>query len=136
MAVGAVGPWLKVGRRFSGGVQQGHVWLILVLAIAGAGLLIAWRQRRMAGFAALVSGVVGFGIALYDRSHWGVFLSIHSQPGVLVVYYSDGPVHLGWGLYLALFASLSLALCGLVWLAAPSGRPRITRLAREDAPLG
>ena len=42
-------------------------------------------------------------------------------------YFIDGPVHLGWGLYLALFASLGLAVCGLVWLAA---------FGRRKSPLG
>ena len=116
MAFGSVGPWLEVGRAFSGGVRQGHVWLILVLAVVGAALLVAWRQRGTAGLAAFVSGVVGVGVALYDRSHWGVFVPIHARPGVN--YFIEGPVHLGWGLYLALFASLGLAMCGLVWLAA------------------
>jgi hypothetical protein len=136
MAFGSVGPWLQVGQVFSGGVQQGHVWLVLVLAFTGAALLTAWRQRRTAGLAALVTGVVGAGIALYDRSHWGAFIPIHAQPGVITLYYTEGPVRLGWGLYLALYASLSFALCGLVWLAALTGRPRSARLGEDAARLG
>jgi hypothetical protein len=134
MAFGSVGSWLKVGRVFSGDLQQGHVWVILLMAVAGAAWLIAWRQRRTAGFAPLLGGVVGVGIALYDRSHWGVFVPIRPRPHT--VYFIEGPVHLGWGLYLALFAALSFALCGLVWLAALTDRPRSARLATGRAPFG
>jgi hypothetical protein len=123
MAFGSVGPWLQVKRVFSGGVQDGYVWLVMVLAVVGAVLLIAWRQRWAAGFVALVAGVVGVGIALYDRSHWGVFLSLPHLSGAVFV---EGPVHLGWGLYLTLFASLGFAVCGLVWLVS---------LANWGAPL-
>jgi hypothetical protein len=133
MAFGSVGPWLEVGRVTWGGVEQGHVWLVLVVAVAGAALLIAWRRHRAAGVAALVSGVVGVGIALYDRSHWGVFSPISPRPDTG---YFVGPVHLGWGLYLALFASLSFALCGLVWLVAFTRRSGGTQLAERGASLG
>jgi hypothetical protein len=114
MAFGSVGPWLRVGRYDVDGIQRGDAWLVLVAAIAGAVVLIVWRQRRMAGFAALLAGLVGLATALYDR--WHLMRLIPLLPGLNI--FTAGYLQVGWGLYLALLASFSFALCGLVWLLA------------------
>jgi hypothetical protein len=70
MAIGSVGPWLKEGRvAYGGGIQYGDVWLVLAAAIVGAVVLIVWSQRRLAGVAALLAGLVGLAITLCDREH-------------------------------------------------------------------
>ena len=116
MAFGSFAPWLKAGNFDVGnGIQQGDVWLVLVAAIVGAVVLMFWRLRRVAGVAALLAGLVGLAITLYDRWHLARLIPAPvSTPGIQ--YYSVGFLQVGWGLYLALLASFSFALCGLVWL--------------------
>jgi hypothetical protein len=115
MAVGSVGPWVRAGSvDLGGGIQHGDVWLVLVAAIVGAVVLIVWSRRRMGGVAALLAGLVGLAVALYDR--WHLVRLIPLPPGVNI--FTAGFLQVGWGLYLALLASFSFALCGLVWLLA------------------
>jgi hypothetical protein len=110
-----MGPWLRLGRSASVyGIRQGDIWLVLLAAIAGGALFFVWRQRRIAGLVALLVGLVGLGITLYDRRHLARLVPLQTVGPIH--YYSAGFVHVGWGLDLALLASLSFAVCGLVWL--------------------
>jgi hypothetical protein len=120
MAIGSVGPWLEEGRAYGGGgIQYGDVWLVLVAAIVGAVVLIVWSQRRLAGVAALLAGLVGLAITPYDREH--LIRLIPLPPGVSL--FTGGFLQVGWGLNLALVASFSFALCGLVWLLTHAESP-------------
>jgi len=56
------------------------------------------------------------GIALHDRWHLIRLVVLPKQPGIQ--YYDAGFLQAGWGLDLALLASLSFAVSGLVWLLA------------------
>ena len=124
MAVGSMGPWLRVGRSAAVyGIRQGDIWLVLLAAVVGGALFVVLRQRRTAGVAALLAGLVGLGITLYDRWHLVRLVPLRSlRPGIH--YFSSGFLQVGWGLDLALLASLSFAVCGLVWLLTLADLPR------------
>jgi len=93
---------------------------VLVAAIAGAVLLMVWRQRRMAGVAAFLAGLLGLAITLYDRGHLIRLVPVPAEAGLIII---TGSLQVGWGLYLALLASFSFARCGLVWLLALANSP-------------
>jgi len=132
MAIGSVGPWLKDGGAYGGGgIQYGDVWLVLVAAIVGAVVLIVWSQRRLAGVAALLAGLVGLAVTLYDREHLRRFIPL--PPGVHL--FAPGFLQVGWGLYLALVASFSFALCGLVWLLTHADSPESSGPASATPPV-
>jgi hypothetical protein len=128
MAFGSVGPWVRV-RAFAGGgfVETRGGLLVLVAAVIGAVFLVAWRQRRPAGIAALLMGLLGLAVALRDRRHLVNLLGGRHFPP-RVHFFASRFVHVGWGLDLALLASLSLAVCGLVWLLALREDPPETAL--------
>jgi Uncharacterised protein family UPF0547 len=118
MVFGVLGPWIRIGTLAGGGVAERHAGAVLVLvaAVIGGALLVVWRQRQAAGIAALLGGLVGLVVTVRDRRHFtGLLVGRHLVPGPPVL---PRFVHVGWGLDLALLASLSLALCGLVWLIA------------------
>jgi Uncharacterised protein family UPF0547 len=129
MALGSVGPWVRV-RAFAGGgfVETRGGLLVLVAAVTGAVFLVAWRQRRPAGIAALLIGLLGLAVALHDRRHLVNLLGGRHFPP-RAHFLASRFIHVGWGLDLALLASLSLAICGLVWLLAVRDEsPRSPRL--------
>lgn len=136
MALGSIGPWIRVGAFPGGGIVERHNGGLLVLAAAviGASLLVVWQQRRAAGVAALLAGLVGLAVRLHDRRHLTSLLrGRHFPPGVHV--FTPLFIHVGWGLDLALLASLSLAVCGLVWLLAlREDPPETARLANAAPP--
>lgn len=136
MALSSFGPWLVAwtpSLNDDGGLQRGHGWLVLVAAVVGAAVLVVLRQRRTGGVAALFAGLVGLGITLHAATHINGLRPQHGIAGVGIKYgFGDA----GWGLDLALLASLSFALCGLVWLLAlaDSGKERTT--GERDASNG
>lgn len=151
---GSLGPWLRGFGRLAdhGGLQRGDGWLVLVAAVAGAVALVGWRQRRAAGFVALFAGLTGLGTTLYAATHlMGLippktqFLGSVNLLTDIPLYPRDKPKALlpspsvswvGWGLGLALLASLSLALCGLVWFLAVSDLDRGRSVGEPDAATG
>jgi hypothetical protein len=122
LAISSLGPWLSLRFMRNGELQQG---LVLVAAVVGAVVLLAFRQRRSAGVAALLAGLVGLGITLHAVIHIG-------GPLLYGPFASYGFAPVGWELDLVLLAYLSLALCGLVWLLARSDPPE-TRQCEPDA---
>jgi hypothetical protein len=146
MAVSSLGPWLKVPytdylthrQRLlfldDGGLQRGHGWFVLVAAVLGAVALVVWRQRRTAGVAALLAGLVGLGITLHAATNVnGLRPETTGLEGVAIRYGFDNA---GWGLELALLASLSFALCGLVWLLALADPPGERSASNRNASSG
>ena len=121
LALGSPGPWLSLGVTEDGALQHG---LVLVAAVVGAVVLVVLRQRRGAGVAALIAGLAGLGITLHAATHLGGLLQYGPARQA-----PNGFGAVGWELELAVFASLSLALCGLVWLLALADPPASTRLA-------
>jgi hypothetical protein len=110
MVVGAFGPWVKaLGQSVSGTDGSNDGWLVVAAAVIGGLLFYATRTSRSAGVWALLGGIAGIGITLYDRSH--VQHAIN-QGGAL----ARALVQIGWGLNLALAASVSMTIAAAVYL--------------------
>ena len=109
MVVGSFGPWAKVpGSTVSGIDGSNDGWFVVAIAVV-AGAVFLWKRRKtQAGFAAIVGGVLGASVAMYDRSHLKDAVSEGGELGELV--------QVGWGLNLAMVASISLAIAGAVWI--------------------
>jgi hypothetical protein len=130
---GSLGPWLGVAR-FSAdeGGRQGHGWLVLLAAVVGVVLLVVWRQRRIAGAAVLLAGLVGLGTTLHAATHLNDLQPPHQTLVLFVI--KQGFAQVGWGLDLAVAGSLSLAVCGLVWLLVLTDSPERARMASSLPP--
>jgi len=112
MLVGAFGPWLKAfGQSVSGTDGGNDGWLVVGAAVVAGLLFFATRTTRGAGLLALIGGVIGAAVTIHDRSH--VNHAIGSG-GAL----AQALVQIGWGLNLAMVASISFAIAGLIWLLA------------------
>ncbi len=111
--LGAFGPWVKgpLGISVSGTDGSNDGWLVAgAAAIAGICLLIyAQGRRKVALLIGLAASVASFGIALYDRHH--VRHALANVPAAQV----------GWGLNLAMIASVGLALAFLALIGVRGG---------------
>jgi hypothetical protein len=109
MVVGSFGPWAKVlGFSVSGTDGSNDGWFVVVIAVVAGAVFLWKRETARAGFAAIVGGVLGASVAIYDRSNVKDAASEGGELGELV--------QVGWGLNLALVASISLAISGVVWI--------------------
>lgn len=116
MVVGVFGSWVKVGPTALGGTTAGaHGWIVLAVALLAAGVCWFRRATRSAGVYVFCAGVAALVAAVYDRTHLAAVLG-----GGQVVTDAAGA---GWGLYVALAASISLAVAAVVWVAALTGVP-------------
>lgn len=109
MAIGAFGPWVKVlGQSASGTDGSNDGWLVVGAALLGGGLFALLRGSRLSGILALLGGLLGTAVTFYDRQN------VHSaiQDGGA---FAQALAQIGWGLNLALLASVSLAIAGIVW---------------------
>ena len=77
---------------------------------------------------------MGLGVTLRAAPHLNGFLPPHQTLVLIVV--KQGLAQVGWGLDLAAVGSLSLAVCGLVWLLALSDSPKRARIASALPPAG
>lgn len=110
MVVGAFGPWVKaLGMSASGTDGSNDGWVVVAAALIGGGLFaLARESRRLSGLVAVLGGVLGLAVTIYDRHN---VQSAIQEGGAFV----QGLAQIGWGLNLALVASVSLAVAGLVW---------------------
>jgi hypothetical protein len=131
---GSLGPWLGVRFSADEGGRQGHGWLVLLAAVVGAVSLVVWRQRRIAGAAALLAGLVGLGTTLHAATHLDALLPPHQT--LVLIHVKQGFAQVGWGLDLAIVGSLSLAVCGLAWLLVLTDSPERARMASSLLPAG
>ena len=113
MIVGAFGPWVQaLGQSVGGTDGSNDGWLVVAAALIGGLLFYATRSSRSAGVWALLGGIGGIAVALYDRSHLQNAID-HGGPLARAL------VQVGWGLNLALAASVSMTIAAAVyWLMA------------------
>jgi hypothetical protein len=108
MVVGAFGPWVKaLGQSVSGTDGSNDGWFVVAAAVIGGLLFYANRAHRAAGVWALLGGIAGVGITLYDRSN---VQNAIDKGGA----FAQALVQIGWGLNLALAASASMAVAAAV----------------------
>jgi hypothetical protein len=112
MVLGGFGPWATVmGMSVNG--TQGDGWAVIAGGVVGAGVAIASTQARglwrFAGVGPLLGGIAGAVVALHDRHSLTVGLAHQGA-------FAQALAQVGWGLNLAAFASLSLAVCGALML--------------------
>jgi hypothetical protein len=108
MILGAFGPWVNVlAVSVAGTDGNNDGWIIVVLALIA--VLSVLGQHRSRGLALLnvLLGLVGLGVTFYDRSNVS---SAIEQGGTL----AGALASVGWGLNLALAASASLTIQGVV----------------------
>jgi hypothetical protein len=138
MVVGAFGPWVKaLGQSVGGTDGSNDGWLVVAAAVIGGVLFYATRSSRSAGVWALLGGIAGVAVTLYDRSH---VQNAIDQGGAL----AQALVQVGWGLNLALAASVSMTIAAAVdWFKArereqplppPSSAPPPTPASPLPAP--
>lgn len=110
MIVGAFGPWVKaLGQSVGGTDGSNDGWLVVAAAVIGGLLFYVLRERRAGGVWALLAGGAGIAITLYDRSN--VQNAIDNGGA-----FTQALVQVGWGLNLALAASVSMAVAAVVYL--------------------
>jgi hypothetical protein len=106
MILGSIGPWVVVGGLITiDGTDDGRDgWVVIAAAAIGALAFVLWmRDRRWAILAALAAGV-GIATTVYDR------LDLEGTvAGIDVGKFLDA----GWGLYVAMAGSASLAIAAV-----------------------
>jgi hypothetical protein len=130
MLIGAFGPWVKaLGQSVSGTDGGNDGWLVVAAALITGLLFIAARRNKGAGLLGLIGGLIGAFVTIHDRSHVSHAIS---SGGAL----AQALVRIGWGLNLAMIASISFAVAGLIWLLAidSDGRPTSPALQPESEP--
>lgn len=133
MVIGGIGPWVTVyGTSVNG--THGDGWIVVGAAVIGVGLCYVLRRNRWAGAVTIVAGVIALATTSYDRSH--LERAINQAGGL-----AQAVMHVGWGLNLALVASFSLLLAGIVGVirgpgtaVAPSPAPAASEPVPSDAP--
>ena len=118
MILGAFGPWANVlGVPLSGLDAPNDGWVVVALALVALVCVVAAHRAPAFAAAAVVVGVIGAGVTLSDRRRFAFATADVGELGSLVT--------IGWGLDLALAASVSLAIHGLVAATRSSaGRAR------------
>lgn len=108
MVIGAFGPWVTaLGVNVAGTDSSNDGWLVFAAAVVAALIVVFNSNDRAAGTWAMLGGVAGAAITIYDRSHVDRAIS---HAGAIAA----ALVHVGWGLNLAMIASISLFISGLI----------------------
>ena len=112
MLIGAFGPWVKALTISASGTDGSNDgWIVVGAAVIGGGLFLLTRSAKIAGLWTLVGGLAGAATAIHDRNQISHMIS--SDGGL-----AQALVQVGWGLNLAMIASLSLAVAGIAWLVS------------------
>lgn len=112
MAIGAFGPWitaLGVLSLTGWDVQKHEAVALLLIALLGALAVFSRRTTSDGGVYALIAGMAGLLLTGWEHHHiTSVFAGSSPQYETL----ERALIHIGWGLDLAILASLSLAVSG------------------------
>jgi hypothetical protein len=133
MAIGAFGPWmtaLNVISLTGWDVQKRQAVALLFISLVGGLAVYLRRATTSGGVWAMVAGLAGLALTAYEHHHITSALS-----GAAPEYASieKAFVHIGWGLDLAIAASISLALAGLAsFFFEPVARRETAPTARYD----
>src|SRR5262245_46611531 len=109
MAVGAFGPWVKgpFGEVLSGTDGHSDGWGVLACAVIGVALFLLTPNAKLAGLSAMLAGIASAAVAIWDRKDLNRLLYEDDS-------FSDLP-QIGWGLNLAIIASVSFMVAGFAW---------------------
>ena len=114
--VGVFGTWATVGGSGVSGTSAGsRGWVVLTAALLAGAILVFRRGARSAGIYVAAIGVVAVAAVAYDRTHLGDVIGTSSA--------TEATARAGWGLNLALGASVSLTVAGLAWAVALNALP-------------
>lgn len=113
MVVGAFGPWLKVfGDPVRGtDLSSNDAWIVVASAVLAGGAFVWMRQSQLAAVPAIAGGALGAYTAIDSRRLLNDLEDVEF-------------FKIGWGLNLAIIASISLAISGLVWVMTFKDRAR------------
>jgi hypothetical protein len=110
MIIGAFGPWAKVLVVSINGTDASRdAWVVASAGFFGGLLVYVRRADTASGAWALLAGVIGALPAVYVRQHLKHWIS-DSGPT------AQAWIHVGWGLDVAVVASISLAVAGAAGL--------------------
>jgi hypothetical protein len=110
MVVGAFGPWVTALSESVTGVDgSSDGWFVIGAAVLGAILLLTYRGQptRAKAIWILIFAVIATAVTFYDRHHASNAISNNSNELVRAL------AHIGWGLTLAMVASISLGVAAL-----------------------
>ncbi len=118
--IGAFGPWVKASSGLaslsvSGTDGSNDGWLVVACAGIGAAALLVGAARdsiRLMLLSAL-AGLAGAGVAIYDRHHAQSTIDSSGGDGLFA--------QIGWGLNLAIVASIGLAISAIVLMRSARG---------------
>ncbi len=123
MAIGAFGPWLNALGVLSltgWDVQKKEAGALITIALLGGLMVFLGRTTSSAGVWALFAGLAGLVLTVWEHHR------ITSALGGVDPRYQTlekALIHIGWGLDLAIAASISLMLAGLAsFFFEPAGR--------------
>jgi hypothetical protein len=115
MLIGAFGPWAKIlGASVSGTDGHNDGWFLAAFAALAALLSFARSSSKSTGLWLVITGLAGAAATLYDRNQISAAIS---QAGAL----GQALAQVGWGLNLAMLASISLTISGITWLIRTPG---------------
>jgi hypothetical protein len=115
MIVGAFGPWVHaLGISVAGTDGSNDGWIVIVAAAVGGLCFYKIRSERTGAVWAIIAGIVGIAVTLYDRTNMQHAIK---KGGA----FAQALVQVGWGLNLALVASVSLAVAGVVVFRRAAG---------------
>jgi hypothetical protein len=116
MIVGVFGSWATVGGSGVSGTSAGsRGWVVLTAALLAGAVLLFRRGTRSAGVYVAAIGIVAVAAVAYDRTHLGDAIGASSA--------TEAAARAGWGVNLALGASVSLTVAGLAWAVAMNRLP-------------
>jgi hypothetical protein len=125
MAIGAFGPWVTaLGMSASGTDGSNDGWAVVAACAVALIALLAYRRNPGRGKAlwCLLAAVASSIVAIHDRIRVSSY--IHQGPAFV-----QGLAQVGWGLNLAMVASIGLGIAALVLLRTTSPKSRKTSVA-------
>ena len=123
MAIGAFGPWLNALGILSltgWDVQKKEAGGLIAIALLGGLMVFLGRATSSAGVWALFAGLAGLVLTAWEHHRiTSIFGGVDPRYETL----EKALIHIGWGLDLAIAASISLMLAGLAsFFFEPTGR--------------